>query len=117
MTFHNMGTQHSDVTNLMWEMFPKTTRCRLAKSPAPCASPGTGSDDSWASAYTESTSQTSRDTDGTLHFTVSDLRTNQYVDLVAAFDNAGASGVERVRSGDYLDELKSTEANKEQAMA
>lgn len=39
MTFHNMGTQHSDVTNLMWEMFPKTTRCRLAKSPAPCASP------------------------------------------------------------------------------
>lgn len=49
-----------------------------------------------------------------MHFTVSDLRTNQYVDLVAAFDNAGASGVERVRSGDYLDELKSTEANKEQ---
>ena len=63
--------------------------------------------------HTEATSQTSRDADGTLHFTISDLRTNQYVDLVAAFDNTGAAGVERTQSGDYLDELKSTEAAKE----
>jgi len=115
MTFHNMGTQHSDVTNLMWEMFPEDNQVPAGKVTGTVRFPkGIGSDDSWAWLHTEATSQTSRDTDGTLHFTVSDLRTNQYVDLVAAFDNAGASGVERVRSGDYLDELKSTEANKEQ---
>lgn len=74
---------------------------------------GVGSDDSWAWLHTEATSQTSRDADGTLHFTVDDLRTEQYVDLVAAFGNDGADGVERVESGDYLDELKSTEAGKE----
>ena len=108
MTFHNMGTQHSDVTNLMWEMFPEDNQVPAGKVTGTVRFPkGIGSDDSWAWLHTEATSQTSRDTDGTLHFTVSDLRTNQYVDLVAAFDNAGASGVERVRSGDYLDELKS----------
>lgn len=115
MTFHNMGTQHSDVTNLMWEMFPEDNQVPAGKVTGTVRFPkGIGSDDSWAWLHTEATSQTSRDADGTLHFTISDLRTDRYVDLVAAFDNTGASGVERTRSGDYLDELKDTEAAKEQ---
>ena len=31
MTFHNMGTQHSDVTNLMWEMFPEDNQVPAGK--------------------------------------------------------------------------------------
>ena len=114
MTFHDMGTRHSDVTNLMWEMFPENNQVPAGKVTGTVRFPkGIASNNSWAWLHTEATSQTSRDADGTLHFTISDLRTNQYVDLVAAFDNTGAAGVERTQSGDYLDELKSTEAAKE----
>ena len=114
MTFHDMATQHDDVTGLQWEMFPEDNPVPVGKVTATVRFPkGVGSDDSWAWLHTEATSQTSRDADGTLHFTVDDLRTEQYVDLVAAFGNDGADGVERVESGDYLDELKSTEAGKE----
>lgn len=114
MTFHDMGTRHSDVTNLMWEMFPENNQVPAGKVTGSVRFPkGIASNNSWAWLHTEATSQTSRDADGTLHFTISDLRTNQYVDLVAAFDNTGAAGVERTQSGDYLDELKSTEAAKE----
>lgn len=114
MTFRNMATQHSDVTNLMWEMFPENNQVPAGKVTGTVRFPkGIASNNSWAWLHTEATSQTSRDADGTLHFTISDLRTNQYVDLVAAFDNTGAAGVERTQSGDYLDELKSTEAAKE----
>ena len=114
MTFHDMGTRHSDVTNLMWEMFPENNQVPAGKVTGTVRFPkGIASNNSWAWLHTEATSQTSRDADGTLHFTISDLRTNQYVDLVAAFDNTGAAGVERTQSGDYLDELKSTEVAKE----
>ena len=114
MTFRNMATQHSDVTNLMWEMFPENNQVPAGKVTGTVRFPkGIASNNSWAWLHTEATSQASRDADGTLHFTISDLRTNQYVDLVAAFDNTGAAGVERTQSGDYLDELKSTEAAKE----
>ena len=115
MTFRNMATQHSDVTNLMWEMFPEDNQVPAGEVTGTVRFPeGIGKNDSWAWLHTEATSQMSRDADGTLHFTISDLRTDRYVDLVAAFDNTGASGVERTRSGDFLDELKDTEAAKEQ---
>lgn len=31
MTFHDMGTRHSDVTNLMWEMFPENNQVPAGK--------------------------------------------------------------------------------------
>ena len=54
MTFHNMGTQHSDVTNLMWEMFPEDNQVPAGKVTGTVRFPkGIGSDDSWAWLHTE----------------------------------------------------------------
>ena len=97
MTFHDMGTRHSDVTNLMWEMFPEDNHAGR-RGHRHRAVPRRHRLQQFVGvvAYRSHLPDIAR-CGRHIAFTISDLRTNQYVDLVAAFDNTGAAGA-NVRS-------------------
>ena len=114
MTFHNMGTQHSDVTNLMWEMFPEDNQVPAGKVTGTVRFPkGIGSDDSWAWLHTKNTSTTNRGDNGSLMFSANDVRAGDYLDVVAMFDASQAQGVARTKSGAYKQRLIDDETKQE----
>lgn len=100
MTFHDMGTRHSDVTNLMWEMFLKTTRCRPARSPAMLPPPTIRGRGCIPKPPLPDIARCGR------HIAFHHQRlqpTN--MSTSSRPSTTQAAGVERTQSGDYLDEL------------
>ncbi|WP_300766042.1 DUF2207 domain-containing protein [uncultured Bifidobacterium sp.] len=96
MTFHGVATAYSDVAALQWEPFGTSNQVPIGTVTGVVRFPdGVTKSNSWAWLHVTGTSTTSRDSDGTLRFTASDVRSGQYLDVVAMFDVNAASGVAR----------------------
>ncbi|WP_314686530.1 DUF2207 family protein [uncultured Bifidobacterium sp.] len=96
MTFHGVATAYSDVTALQWEPFGASNQVPIGTVTGVVRFPdGVTAANSWAWLHVTGTSTTSRDSDGTLRFTAADVRTGQYLDLVAMMDGDATSGVVR----------------------
>ncbi|NMN02069.1 hypothetical protein G1C94_0691 [Bifidobacterium sp. DSM 109963] len=114
MTFHNAVTQYSDVTSFQWEPIAPENEVPAGKVTGTLHFPeGITTNTSWAWLHTKNTSDTKRTSDGSLNFTVYNLKSNGYIDVVAAYDSSVSSGVKRVADGERLDSLKADEARQE----
>ncbi|PLS29621.1 DUF2207 domain-containing protein [Bifidobacterium parmae] len=113
-TMHGVGTKWDDVAAFQWEPFGTSNQVPIGTVTGKVRFPlGVDTTNSWAWLHTEQRSETSRGKNGTLDFTVHDVRSGDYLDLVAAFDADEASNVARTRSGTHLDALKRSEAEQE----
>lgn len=116
MTFHGVATKYKDITSFQWEPISPTNGIPAAKVTGVVRFPdGIDAKNSWGWLHTKNNSETERGKQGELRFTVYDLKSEQYVDVVAAFDSAVASDVARTELTDHLDALKADEAKQEKA--
>lgn len=116
MTFHGAATQYKDVTSFQWEPIGDTNSIPAQKVTGTVRFPsGIDAKNSWAWLHTKNTSETSRGDQGELNFAVYDLKSEQYLDLVVAYDSKVSSDVARVELGNHLDVLQADEAAQEKA--
>lgn len=129
-TFVGATTLHDDVATFKWEPFGTSNQTPIGTLTGTVRFPdGITADNSWAWLHYTGTSETSRASDGSLRFKATDVRAEEYLDVVAAYDsgvvkepawwkgkdNAGSRSGDWIRrdSGDYLDWLKRDEARQE----
>ncbi|NEG54984.1 DUF2207 domain-containing protein [Bifidobacterium platyrrhinorum] len=109
-TMHDVATAWDDVATFQWEPFGKENQVPIGTVTGTVRFPaGVGKTDSWAWLHTERESTTTRTAGGGLEFTVHDVRSGDYLDLVAAYDVHKTRNIARTRSGDRLDALKHSE--------
>ncbi len=96
MTLEGVSTAYSDVAKFQWEPFGDRNQIPIGTVNGTVRFPeGVTARNSWAWLHFSGTSTTSRDDDGTLHFTAYDARNGQHLDLVAMFDASQSHGVQR----------------------
>lgn len=114
-TMHNVATKWQDVASFQWEPFGKKNQVPIGTVTGTVHFPEdiTGKT-SWAWLHTERTSETKRESDGSYTFTAYNIRTGDYLDVVAAFDSSKAGDMARTQPGDHLNDLKTSEYNQQQ---
>ncbi|NMM98963.1 DUF2207 domain-containing protein [Bifidobacterium olomucense] len=117
-TMHNVAAQWDDIASFQWEPLGKSNAVPIGTVSGTVHFPDSiTADTSWAWLHTERTSETSRAADGSLKFKAYNVRSGDYLDVVAAF-KAGPkdTGINaaRYQSGDHLDTLKHSEYQQEQ---
>lgn len=116
MTFHGVSTKYKDITSFQWEPISPTNTFPGAKMTGVVRFPdGIDAKNSWGWLHTKNDSETVRGKQGELRFAVYNLKAEQYVDVVAAFDSAVATDVARTEPTDHLDTLKADETKQEKA--
>lgn len=116
MTFHGSATQYKDVTTFQWEPIGPTNSIPAQKVTGTVRFPdGIDAKTSWAWLHTKNTSETSRGKQGELKFAVYNLKSEQYLDLVVAYDSKVSSNVARMEPGNHLDALQADETAQEKA--
>lgn len=116
MTFHGVSTKYKDITSFQWEPISPTNTFPGAKMTGVVRFPdGIDAKNSWGWLHTKNDSETERGKQGELRFAVYNLKAEQYVDVVAAFDSAVATDVARTEPTDHLDTLKADETKQEKA--
>ena len=114
MTFRGGATQYKDITSLQWEPIGTTNSIPAQQVTGTIHFPnGVDARNSWAWLHTKNTSETSRGKQGELKFAVYNLKSNQYVDLVAAYDSKVSSNVARIDLSNHLDDLQADETAQE----
>lgn len=116
MTFVGTATAYDDVAALQWEPIGEDNQIPVGEFSATVRFPqGVTRSNSWAWLHYTGRSTTSRSANGDLHFTASDIRNGQYLNLVTIFDVTHASGVVRHGEGGAKDRIMRQEAQQEQA--
>ncbi|MBT1164789.1 DUF2207 domain-containing protein [Bifidobacterium felsineum] len=115
-TLHDVATQWDDIASLQWEPFGRSNPVPIGTVSGTVHFPdGITSDTSWGWLHTERTSETRRAADGSLQFKAYNVRSGDYLDVVAAFKaTPNDTGIARHQSGDHLDALKRGEYRQEQ---
>ncbi|MDU3798596.1 MAG: DUF2207 domain-containing protein, partial [Bifidobacterium breve] len=114
-TMHNVATKWQDVASFQWEPFGKKNQVPIGTVTGTVHFPeGITGKTSWAWLHTERTSETKRESDGSYTFTAYNIRTGDYLDVVAAFDSSKAGDMARTQPGDHLNDLKTSEYNQQQ---
>lgn len=119
-TMHDIATKHDDVTTFQWEPIKSTSQVPAGTITGSVRFPGgAGASNVWSWLHTERDSETDTDADGrtgdgTFDFTVHDLRSGDYLNVVAAYDSRFAGDIAHTVHDDALADLKSTERAKEQ---
>lgn len=115
MTMQGVTTAYQDVATFQWEPFGANNQIPIGKVTGIITFPNDiTADNSWAWLHTERTSTTERGDKGSLQFTVHDVRTGDYVDVVAMFDVDATSGVARTRDTTIKNGIMKSEARQEQ---
>ena len=113
-TMHDVATKWKDVATFQWEPFGENNQVPIGTVTGTVHFPkGVTASNSWTWLHTEQTSETGRTKDGSFTFTVNDVKSGEYLDVVAAFDAAKAGDMARVVTDDHLQELKEDEADDE----
>lgn len=113
-TMHDVATKWKDVATFQWEPFGENNQVPIGTVTGTVHFPkGVTASNSWTWLHTEQTSETGRTKDGSFTFTVNDVKSGEYLDVVAAFDAAKAGDMARVETDDHLQELKEDEADDE----
>lgn len=113
-TMHDVATKWKDVATFQWEPFGENNQVPIGTVTGTVHFPkGVTASNSWTWLHTEQTSETGRTKDGSFTFTVNDVQSGEYLDVVAAFDAAKAGDMARVETDDHLQELKEDEADDE----
>lgn len=116
MTFTGTATAYDDVASIQWEPVGASNQIPIGELSASVHFPkGVTASNSWAWLHFSGRSTTSRDSDGTLHATASDVRNGQYLDLVTIFDVAASKGITRSVAGDAKTRIMRDEAAQERA--
>ena len=111
---HDVATKWKDVATFQWEPFGENNQVPIGTVTGTVHFPkGVTASNSWTWLHTEQTSETGRTKDGSFTFTVNDVKSGEYLDVVAAFDAAKAGDMARVETDDHLQELKEDEADDE----
>lgn len=115
MTMQGVTTAYQDMATFQWEPLGVSNQIPIGKVTGTVTFPeGIDADNSWAWLHTECTSETERDKNGSLKFTVYDVRAGDYVDVVAMFDVGATGGVERTRDTTIKNGIMKSEAKQEQ---
>ncbi|NEG54985.1 DUF2207 domain-containing protein [Bifidobacterium platyrrhinorum] len=118
-TMHDVATKHPDITTFQWEPIAASNQVPAGTVTGVVTFPkGVDATGAWSWLHTENTSETNTDAegrtgDGTLRFTVHDLKVGGYINVVAAYDSKYAGAVKRTAAGDELGRLKADEKAKE----
>ena len=113
-TMHDVATKWKDVETFQWEPFGENNQVPIGTVTGTVHFPkGVTASNSWTWLHTEQTSETGRTKDGSFTFTVNDVKSGEYLDVVAAFNAAKAGDMARVETDDHLQELKEDEADDE----
>lgn len=116
MTFTGVATAYDDVASLQWEPIGVTNQIPIGQVTGTVRFPeGVNTKNSWAWLHFSGRSTTSRSSDGTLHFTASDVRNGQHLNVVAMFDVHQSAGIARRAPGNAAQRIKDDEASQEQA--
>lgn len=114
MTMHGVSTAYDDVVSFQWEPFGTTNQIPIGKVTGKVTFPdGVTKKNSWAWLHTKNTSTAKRGKNGSLLFSVDDVRAGDYLDVVAMFDASQAQGVARTKSGAYKQRLIDDETKQE----
>lgn len=115
-TMHNVATQWDDIASLQWEPFGKSNPVPIGTVSGTVHFPDdVTADTSWGWLHTERTSETRRTSDGSLAFKAYNVRSGDYLDVVAAFKaTPNVTGIARHESGSHLNALKQSEYEQEQ---
>ena len=125
MTLHGGTTLYKDVASWQWEPFGDSNLIPIGKVTGIVRFPdGIDASSSWAWLHYAGVSETSRMDDGSLRFSASDVRSGQYLDVVAAYDASAVKPPSGWRQGDaawvrqqtgrtYLPKLKQSEDQQE----
>lgn len=115
MTMQGVTTAYQDMATFQWEPLGVSNQIPIGKVTGTVTFPeGIDADNSWAWLHTECTSETERDENGSLKFTVYDVRAGDYVDVVAMFDVGATGGVEHTRDTTIKNGIMKSEAKQEQ---
>lgn len=115
MTMQGVTTAYQDMATFQWEPLGVSNQIPIGKVTGTVTFPkDIDADNSWAWLHTECTSETERDKNGSLKFTVYDVRAGDYVDVVAMFDVGATGGVERTRDTTIKNGIMKSEAKQEQ---
>lgn len=88
---HDVATKWKDVATFQWEPFGENNQVPIGTVTGTVHFPkGVTASNSWTWLHTEQTSETGRTKDGSFTFTVNDVKSGEYLDVVAAFDAAKA---------------------------
>lgn len=102
---HDVATKWKDVATFQWEPFGENNQVPIGTVTGTVHFPkGVTASNSWTWLHTEQTSETGRTKDGSFTFTVNDVKSGEYLDVVAAFDAAKAGDMARVETDDHLQE-------------
>ncbi len=114
MTMQGVGTAYSDVVSFQWEPFGKANQTPIGKLTGTITFPdGVNESNSWAWLHCVNTSTTQRGADGSLVFTADDVRSGDYLDVVAMFDASKAKDVARTEQGERKQTLMDEETSQE----
>ena len=127
-TMRGVATKYDDVTTFQWEPIAKENEVPAGKVTGVVRFPGgagssaaSGSSDSSGSSsasdpavphtwlHTANTNEVTRDPDGTMRFTIYDLKVGGYINVIGAFDSALAGDVARTGTGERLRSLSDEE--------
>lgn len=116
MTLQGVSTAYDDVVSFQWEPFGTSNQTPIGSLTGTITFPdGVNEDDSWAWLHCENTSTTQRGPNGSLVFTADDVRSGDYLDVVAMFDASKAKDVARTEQGDRKQTLMDEETSQESA--
>ena len=116
MTFKGVSTAYDDVAAFQWEPVGASNQVPIGKLTGTVTFPeGVTAKNSWAWLHYEGTSSTSRADDGSLKFTAYNVKSGDYLDLVAMLDVAKTSGIARHEDGEHKAILMAHEDQLEQA--
>lgn len=116
MTLQGVSTAYDDVVSFQWEPFGQSNQTPIGRFTGTITFPdGVNESNSWAWLHCENTSTTQRGTDGSLVFTADDVRSGDYLDVVAMFDASKAKDVARTEQGDHKQTLMDEETSQESA--
>lgn len=114
-TMHDVVTKWQDVASFQWEPFGKSNQVPIGTVTGTVHFPeGVTGKTSWAWLHTERTSETERASDGSCTFKAYNIRTGDYLDVVAAFSASKAGSIARTGDGAHLKDLQQDEYNQQQ---
>lgn len=114
MTFHGVVTAHADVASFQWEPFGRRNETSIGRVNGTVHLPqGVTQSNSKAWLHFSGTSQTSRDKDGTLHFTAFEVVPYQHLDVVSTFDVGMTHDVARRDPNPAGNDIAASEDNQE----
>lgn len=115
MTLHGVSTAYDDVSTFQWEPISTKNEVPARKVTGTVSFPeGADGNTTWTWLHTDNgASAVSHASDGSLRFTLDNLKSNEYVNVVAASDVSLTPSVQRKSSGAYLGTLKDRETKLE----